>query len=74
MNEKILEQLTVLESIKNDGNTVMIKFDGERESNQISVVVGFPQKKNSEVIQYHGDDLVKLLERLIKDYQQKSGV
>lgn len=74
INEKILEQLSVLESIKTKGNTVMIKFDGERTTNQITVVLVFSQRNNKEVIQHHGDNLCELLDQLITDYKQKSGI
>lgn len=68
MTKDILNQMKILETIKEDGNVVMIKFDGERESDPISIVVSFPKAKNNKIIQYHGDNLAELLEKLTNAY------
>ena len=70
----IEEQIKVLERIKDDGNIVLIKFDGERKENQVTVVIGFPPLSSKETISLEGNNLNTLLDRLINIYKSKYGL
>lgn len=70
----IEKNIEVLERIKNDGNIVFIKFDGERADNQVTVVIDFPSSSDNKTIRLDGDDLNTLLERVINTYQSKYGL
>lgn len=59
-----------INSIKEEGHLVFIKFDGEREKEKISVVLSLLQDGNREVIQRHGDDFYTLLNKLLEDYHK----
>lgn len=68
------EQIEVLERIKDDGNIVLIKFDGERAENQVTVVIDFPPLSGKETIRLEGNDLNILLDDLIDTYKSKYGL
>ena len=68
------EQIKILESIKNAGNIVMIKFDGERKKNQITVLIDFPHPSKQQLIRFDGENLTSLLDELIKEYEIKYGI
>lgn len=64
--ELIFEEIN---KIKDQGHLVFIKFDGEREKEMITVVLSLTSKGEREVIQRHGDNLLILLNKLLKDYE-----
>lgn len=68
------EQIQVLERIKDDGNIVLIKFDGERTENQLTVVIDFPLLSGKETIRLDGNDLNTLLDKLIDTYKSMYGL
>lgn len=68
------EQIKVLERIKDDGNIVLIKFDGERTENQVTVVIDFPPLSDKETIRLEGNDLNILLDSLINTYKSEYGL
>lgn len=64
--EKITSLIERIQDIKDEGNVVLIKFDGERESNKITVLINYPHDTNRDLIQLHGEDLLSLLSELIE--------
>lgn len=68
------EQINILERVKDDGNIVLIKFDGERTENQVTVAIDFPPLSGKETIRLEGNDLNILLDRLIKIYKSEYGL
>ncbi len=58
-----------IDQIKEAGNIVLVKYDGEREENTITCVIVNP-KSNEEAIQYHGEDLSLILTEAIAEYKE----
>ena len=63
--------IETLQGIKDEGNIVFIKLDGERKKNKITVVIDFPLPTDKETIRLDGDDLDLLLEKSINIYKSK---
>ncbi|MEL6628622.1 MAG: hypothetical protein AAFQ92_24085 [Bacteroidota bacterium] len=59
-----------VELIKEAGHIVLIKFDGERKEEKVTVVLNYLKDGKSSVFQRHGDDLLTLLRKLLEDYSQ----
>ena len=68
MEENVtLEQLfSLIDKIRIRGDIFILKFDGERENNVISVYTSNPKGENS--IKYEGNDLQFLLSKVVKKY------
>ena len=64
----IEELLTLAKGIKDKGDMVFIKLDGERENNQITIIISYPNDKGKEQIRYEGDDLNECLFKAINSY------
>ena len=54
--------LIQINKIKDLGDLVFIKFDGEREENHITVIISYPIAKQKEQIRIDGDDLKEILQ------------
>ena len=66
--EPSLEELiTCFERIKTNGEVVVIKFDGERDSDQYTVFVSFPNNKR-EMIRADESDLKDALIKVLTKY------
>lgn len=63
--------LEYFEKIKNDGNVVVIKFDGERDDNKYTSFISYPNQPSKELIRYDGDNLKEILLNLLKDYYKQ---
>lgn len=61
------ELINCLEDIKNEGDVVIIKLDGEREDNQNTIMITFPNS-NREIIRHDGSDLKKSIQKALLDY------
>lgn len=68
MKNKIEDLLLDVERIKEEGNVLMIKFDGERDIEKITVVIASPDPKKQEVIRHNGDKLEVVLNNAIIEY------
>lgn len=66
----INDLLKIIDDIQNEGNVVLIKFDGEREQNKITVAISHPEATNKPVIRHDGDNLEKLLQIAIDQYYE----
>lgn len=64
--------IKLFERIKDDGNVVVIKFDGERESNKYTSFISYPNQPSKELIRYDGDNLKEILLNLLKDYYKEN--
>ena len=62
------EILNQLNRIKDNGDLVFIKLDGEREKDHITVIISSPVHKQKEQIRLDGEDLMKLLASAVKQY------
>ena len=52
---------------KEAGHIALIKFDGERKEEKVTVVLNYLKDGKSSVFQRHGDDLLTLLRKLLED-------
>lgn len=60
--------------IKDRGDLVFIKYDGERNANTITVIISYPPPLNSidNQIRFEGDNLKDLLIKLIYTYYEEN--
>ncbi len=63
------DNLKKLEEIKETGKVILLKMDGERESNQYVATIGFPED-NSKVLSYQGGSLEKVVDQLVHAYKK----
>lgn len=66
-NPSIEELINCFEKIKLNGEVAVIKFDGERESNEYTVFVSFP-KGEREMIRADESDLKIALLKVLTKY------
>lgn len=68
--EKLFDYLSF---IKERGDMVFIKLDGERDNNSIVVIISYPPSMNSveNRIMFQGDNLKDLLIKLVYHYYEK---
>lgn len=66
-------QLAILDNIRSSGAIVMIKLDGERTNEVITVLIDFPRPTEKKAIRLNGDNLNTLLESLIAEYEKLYG-
>jgi hypothetical protein len=68
------ELLHCFETIKDNGDLGMIKFDGMRKDNHYTVWVGFPMETGKESFRLDGSDLkktiMKVLARYLESYER----
>jgi hypothetical protein len=70
MENSLNDLFEEIEQIKNNGDLVFIKFDGERESNKITLVIDFSKKSiNRNQIRLNGDDLKDLIIKGLELYK-----
>lgn len=61
------ELIECFEKIKETGEVIVIKFDGERESNSYTAFISFPDNKR-EMIRVDENDLRSALIRVLTKY------
>ncbi len=66
-NPSLEELINCFEKIKSNGEVAVIKFDGERESNEYTVFVSFP-KDEREMIRADESDLKYALLKVLTKY------
>ena len=70
-----LEELFVfVDIIKSKGDLVVIKIDGEREKNEITVIISYPSDLNKEQIRYDGNNLREVLFKALHSYFLTNGI
>ncbi|SMC75033.1 hypothetical protein SAMN04488524_2548 [Pedobacter africanus] len=62
------KRIAYLEKIKDDGNVVVIKFDGERLDTQYTVFISFPVGLNRPMIRVDKSSLIEALRDVVKEY------
>lgn len=63
--------LNCLETVKNNGDIVLVKFDGERSKNHYTVLITFPNGKGNDMIRADEDNLKTALVKVLNKYIQK---
>lgn len=56
------------EKIKDDGNVVVIKFDGERTDIQYTVFISFPVSLDRQIIRVDKSSLIEALKEVLTEY------
>ncbi len=62
----------IVDLIKERGNFVLIKFDGERDNEQITVIIDYPRILNKEQIRFNGNKLAFVLKKAIDRYLENN--
>ena len=60
----------LIDEVRERGNLFMIKYDGERADDFITVLITFPVYENKEIIRYDGNDLVELIQKALMDFYE----
>ena len=64
-----LEELFVfVDIIKSKGDLIFIKIDGEREVNEITVIISHPSNLDKEQIRYDGNNIRETLFKALHSY------
>ncbi|WP_338792953.1 hypothetical protein V9L05_12315 [Bernardetia sp. Wsw4-3y2] len=69
MKYNLEEAFEQLEKIKEESNIVLVKLDGAREKDTITVVIS-RVKSIEGTIQYHGNDLLLVINKAINRYYE----
>ena len=72
-DSSIEELINCFDQIKNNGDVAVIKFDGEREEDQYTVFITFPNRKDREMIRADESILKNALIKVLKDYTETPG-
>lgn len=64
----VIELIACLERLKEEGNVVVIKLDGERQEKQYTVFISFPVKLNLQMIRADEGSLIIALKKVLKQY------
>jgi len=67
-NSSLEELFVFIDIIKVKGHLVLIKIDGERETNEITVVISYPKDLEREPIRYDGNNLREVLFKALQSY------
>jgi len=67
-NSSLEELFVFIDIIKVKGHLVLIKIDGERETNEITVVITYPKDLEREPIRYDGNNLREVLFKALQSY------
>ncbi|MBL0912282.1 MAG: hypothetical protein IBJ09_07905 [Bacteroidia bacterium] len=67
-NPSVEELINCFESIKENGDIAVIKFDGERVENPYTVFISFPIIKQKEIIRADENDLKSALIKVLMRY------
>ena len=66
---KIEQLLAQGQDLENDGFVIILKWDGERNRGKKTLLATGPRLP--EMVRHDGDDMWKLLERLLKEVNEK---
>ncbi|ALR31278.1 hypothetical protein ATE47_12425 [Chryseobacterium sp. IHB B 17019] len=61
------ELLMCFETIKNNGDVAIIKFDGERNDDPYTLLISFPTSKR-EMLRIDGNDLKEAMRNILTQY------
>lgn len=67
-NVSIEELISCFEMVKQNGDVVVIKFDGERKENYYTVFITFPLAKKKEMIRADENNLQMALMKTLSEY------
>ncbi len=67
----IQELLECVEEIKEQGNTVVVKLDGGRQSNQYTIFITFPVQQNKKMIRADTSTLISGLKAVLRLYVEE---
>ncbi|WP_142688495.1 hypothetical protein [Chitinophaga polysaccharea] len=67
-NPSLEELIGCFEQVKKNGDTAVIKFDGERLENGYTIFITFPTIKRKEMIRADENDLVVGLTKVLTRY------
>lgn len=68
----LVERFKELEEIRDKGYLVFVKLDGEREVDVNTIVISSLKTKSQKeiLIQFHGSDLLLIMERAINKFNE----
>jgi len=67
-NSSIEELFVFVDIIKSKGDLVLIKIDGERETDEITIVISYPSDLERDPIQFHGNNIRETLFKALHSY------
>lgn len=73
--EVTLERLfRYIEEIRERGDLVFIKFDGEREDDFVTIAISYPNYLGKEQIRHDGNDFKKVLLKCLNEYYSQNEI
>jgi hypothetical protein len=66
-NPSMEELINCFEEVRKNGDVVVMKFDGERASDQYTIFITFSQKKK-DMIRFDGDNLQSTILSVLGEY------
>jgi hypothetical protein len=67
-NPTIADLINAFESVKENGDVGVIKFDGLRDQDQYTVFISFDNNKNKAMIRADEGDLITALLKVLREY------
>ena len=65
------QRFKILDLIRQDGQIVLVKLDGEREDNFYTVVISYPQPSVFQPIRLDGRNFSSLIDKVVDEYQKR---
>lgn len=69
-NSSLEKFMECMEKIKEQGNVVVIKLDGERDLNQYTIFISFPNDPSKKMIRADTSTLLNGLKIVLKSYAE----
>lgn len=67
-NSSLEELFVFIDIIKIKGDLIFIKIDGERETDEVTVVISYPSNLEREQIRYNGSNVREVLFKALHSY------
>jgi len=67
-NSSLEELFVFIDIIKIKGDLIFIKIDGEREADEVTVVISYPSDLEREQIRYNGSTVREVLFKALHSY------
>jgi len=73
-DSSIEELFVFVDIIKSKGELILIKIDGEREVNEVTIVISYPSNLDKSPIQYAGSNVRETLFKALHKYFLENGI
>ncbi len=73
-NSSLEELFVFIDIIKNKGDLVLIKIDGERETDEITIVISYPSDLERDPIRHNGTKIRETLFKALHSYFLENGI